>query len=93
MRELPKYRSHKIVWALKIAAISQGPDGSLSISPAEDGYAPFIVPAKFVPKHRDGVPEVGWYWVRYANDYESFSPAKAFEEGYTRVDQQQIAVG
>jgi hypothetical protein len=85
MPELPKYRSHKEVQALKIKAIATNGDGSLTILPEDEGYLNFIVPAKFVPKHRDGVPEVGWYWVRYDNDYESFSPAKAFEEGYTRI--------
>jgi hypothetical protein len=85
MPELPKYRSHKEVEALKIAAISQQSDGSLFITPEDEGHAPFDVPVKFVPKHRDGVPEVGWYWVKYDNDYQSFSPAKAFEEGYTRI--------
>jgi hypothetical protein len=85
MPELPKYRSHKEVEALKIGAISQMPDGGLYITPEAVVFPPFEVPAKFVPKHRDGVPEVGWYWVKYDNDYQSFSPAKAFEEGYTRI--------
>jgi hypothetical protein len=85
MRELPKYRSHKVIEALKIAAINRDDDDNLYITPVEEGFEAFIVPKKFVPQHRDGVPEVGWYWVKYDNDYESFSPAKAFEEGYTRI--------
>lgn len=85
MRELPKYRSHKEVEALKIGAISPMSDGGLYITPDDAEFSSFAVPAKFVPKHRDGVPAVGWYWVKYDNDYQSFSPAKAFEEGYTRI--------
>lgn len=84
-RTLPRYKCHKEVWALKIKEISANPDGSLIITPVEEGYAPFTVPAHLVPKHRDGVPMPGWYWVRYSNDYESFSPASVFEEGYALI--------
>jgi hypothetical protein len=31
------------------------------------------------------MPEVGWYYVQYPDGYESFSPAAAFEEGYTLI--------
>jgi hypothetical protein len=30
-------------------------------------------------------PQVGGYYVRYPDGYESWSPAKAFEEGYTEA--------
>jgi len=40
------------------------------------------VSAEFLAKHK---PEVGGYWVQYADGYQSFSPAAAFEEGYTRI--------
>lgn len=33
-------------------------------------------------KHK---PVAGGYFVVYEDGYESFSPAKAFEEGYTRI--------
>ena len=71
------------------------PDGSISVSgrqveevvgamitPAEEGYAAFPVSREFVLKHR---PQVGGYYVVYDDGYKSFSPAKAFEEGYTRI--------
>lgn len=34
-----------------------------------------------------GKPDVqeGWYMVVYPDGYVSFSPAEAFEEGYTRI--------
>lgn len=82
MKPMPKYRSHKEVQALKILAISTNPDGSATITPAEDGYDPFEVSAAYITKHQ---PEPGGYFVQYADNYVSFSPAKAFEEGYTRV--------
>lgn len=92
---LPRYRSHKEVWALKIKALfhdrdearvqGRETDGSLTIIPEDPGYSRFKVPAKFVPRNDAARPQSGWYWVRYDDGYESFSPAAAFEEGYTRI--------
>jgi hypothetical protein len=91
--EMPRYRCHKEVWALQIAAIEfdldrkepneEGEEGA-TITPAEKGYAPFRVSAEYVRKHK---PQVGGYYVVYKDGYKSFSPADAFEEGYTRLDQ------
>lgn len=93
--EMPKYKSHKTVWALKIKELiydwelankeNRETDGSLTIVPAEEGYGPIKVEAKFVPKHDPARPQVGWYFVQYSNGYKSFSPADAFEEGYMRI--------
>ena len=88
--EMPRYNCHKQVWALKIAGIKRHnddstnseTDGSAMISPAEDGYAPFRVDRDFMQKHK---PEVGGYYVVYKDGYKSYSPAQAFEEGYTRA--------
>ena len=38
--EMPRYQSHKKVWALKIAAIEFNEDGGAKIAPADKGYAP-----------------------------------------------------
>ena len=76
-RQLPRYQCHKKVWALKIAAI----DGN-TITPEDDGYAPFEVPWEYVAKHS---PEAGGYYVVYEDGYKSFSPAEAFEAGYSRI--------
>lgn len=87
--ELPRYKCHKEVWALKINTINRDghgedrdSDGSALIYPAEPGYAPFRVDRAFMHKHK---PEVGGYFVIYEDGYKSFSPAKAFEDGYTRL--------
>jgi hypothetical protein len=95
-REMPRYKCHKEVWALKIAEVDfdyeaaseQGreTDGSATITPVEEGYASFKVDANFVNKHWRFTPRrqiVGGYYVVYSDGYKSFSPAKAFEEGYT----------
>jgi len=86
--EMPLYICHKQVHALKIEAIKRHneddptaeTDGSAMITPAEDGYAPFKVDHAYMFKHK---PEVGGYYVVYSDGYKSFSPADAFEEGYT----------
>lgn len=86
-RMMPKYKSHKEVWALKIKSlVSDGEgeeresDGSAMITPEEEGYAPFKVDSEYMHKHK---PQAGGYFVVYKDDYKSFSPAGAFEEGYT----------
>jgi hypothetical protein len=52
------------------------------ITPADSHYAPFDVDGDFITKHK---PEAGGYFVVYDDGYASFSPAKAFEEGYTQL--------
>ena len=86
---MPKYKSHKEVWALKIKSIvrdgegeNRETDGSAMITPEEDGYSPFIVEPEYMHKHK---PQVGGYFVQYKGGYKSFSPAKEFEEGYTII--------
>jgi hypothetical protein len=85
-QEMPKYECHKKVWALKIAAIdyNQSEDDTITatITPADDGYAPFVVDEAYTNKHK---PEVGGYYVVYEDGYKSFSPAGTFESGYTRL--------
>ena len=76
-REMPRYRCHKEVWALKIKAINGN-----TITPEESGYASFEVDDAYLSKH---APYVGGYYVVYKDGYKSFSPAKALEEGYTKL--------
>ncbi len=90
--EIPKYRSHKVVHALKIKSIVFDKDearkegrettGGATITPEEDGYAKFKVDAAYVQKH---TPVAGGYYVVYEGGYKSWSPAKAFEQGYTKI--------
>lgn len=71
---MPRYTCHKQVWALKIARVA-----GCTIFPADAGYAPFDVPSELFLRF---TPTVGDYYVAYGDGYKSFSPAKAFEEGY-----------
>lgn len=100
----PRFQSHKVVEALKIADIvplNNVPDGS-GWTPSllhfeEPGFAPLQVDAAWLTKH---TPHVGGYLVRYAGDgYLSWSPADAFEGGYAPYqepvgdEQEQLDVG
>lgn len=91
-RDLPKYRCHKDVRAAKVLeCIDHRPPDH------PDQYLPYktlvldTAPEKTVlrvswdwfAKHN---PSAGGYYVLYEDGYTSFSPAKAFEEGYTKVD-------
>lgn len=91
--KLPQYKCHKVVHAVKIKAIAYKPNPDETgrsaassygavIAPEETSILPFDVPAEFVNKHN---PHVGGYYVVYEDGYASFSPANAFEEGYTLI--------
>lgn len=92
MTEMPRYKCHKEVHALKIKAVTHNSvlaqlsgnesDGSALIVPEDEGYAEFRVDAEYVRKHN---PQPGGYYVVYSDGYKSFSPAEAFEDGYTRL--------
>lgn len=85
MVELPRYKSHKIVHALKIANIDLDlATGRAVITPADEEYGPFPVDAEYMGKHK---PRIGGYYVVYQDGYKSWSPAEAFEKGYVRSDQ------
>lgn len=75
--EMPRYKSHKQVWALKIASVN-----GHRLTFAEPGYAPIICDAPMFHRY---TPTAGDYYVVYDDGYKSFSPAKAFEDGYTAV--------
>ena len=77
---MQKFKSHKIVEAARIGGIGQhGKDRVLQLVNEPQNVA---VTAEWWAKHQ---PQVGGYYVRYADGYTSFSPAKAFDEGYTAL--------
>lgn len=81
--EMPQYRCHKTVRALKIWAVHLcGPGDAALLQWVDESYAPLQVSEEFVQRHR---PEAGGYYVVYDDGYASYSPAKAFELGYTKI--------
>ncbi len=78
-REMPRYQCHKVVHALKIESIDTH---SGRLVPADSGFAAFEVERGMFSRY---VPTAGDYFVVYDDGYQSFSPAKAFEAGYTRL--------
>ena len=87
--ELPRWQSHKVVTAAKITFVDMagredGPEGTIMLKViAADGQEVVLdVESKVFSR---GVPDVGDYFVRYDDNYKSWSPAEAFEKGYTRL--------
>ena len=84
--EMPKYQCHKKVWALKIKSVDVAnesrPSGTSILTFENQAYAPKEVSHDFQAKHK---PQAGGYYVVYEDGYQSFSPAEAFESGYTLI--------
>ena len=78
------YICHKEVKAAKITAIVplQGGNSDEFAIELESEKVGLHVHAIWMEKHE---PKVGGYYVEYKDGYASYSPAKAFEEGYTEV--------
>lgn len=86
---MKKYKCHKIVEAMKIKWITVWSDGSATLF-GHDKSDTLLggdneeqnVGAPWVVKHE---PQYSGYFVRYEDGYSSYSPAEAFEAGYTEV--------
>lgn len=79
---LPLYVCHKHVRAFKISSVERSEDSGAVLHPADGACVAIYVTDDFVKKHN---PQPLGYFVRYEDGYESFSPAEAFEAGYTRM--------
>lgn len=84
--EMPRYVSHKKVWALEIETVSVG--APYRMKPADKGYAEITLPAEMWARYQ---PVSGDFYVVYADGYKSFSPRKAFLEGYKPVEGRDVA--
>lgn len=82
--ELPRWQCHKVVRAALIEEIVRNGDhGAVSILKLHGG-ATFMTDTSWTARHN---AEVGGYLVVYEDGYTSFSPAKAFEDGYSPITQ------
>jgi hypothetical protein len=86
---LPEYISHKVVRATKIIDILEVETSTgnhvLAVL-VNDVESVIPVTQEWMDKR---TPEPGGYFVVYEDGYTSYSPAKAFEEGYTPSAPQQ----
>ena len=88
---MKKYQSHKVVEAAPLVAIrvEPGVDGGVAVlMDGEEVQLDGETGARIQAACAEGFPPVmleGWL-VRYADGYLSWSPAKAFEEGYVAID-------
>lgn len=84
--ELPQWQSHKVVRAGKVEAVHVERRGAAARwSWIVDGARLMATP-ELMARVPAGINPVGGYLVRYEDGFESWSPAKAFEEGYTKVE-------
>lgn len=85
IQNMGKFISHKEVHAGKITAVNTSDSGGYKVEYLDANHRPAwtVVPWKWWDKHR---PEPGGYLVQYRDGYLSYSPAQAFEEGYTRIE-------
>lgn len=79
--EMPKYKCHKEVWALKIKSINEKGSGYELVF-EDNKYAPIMVGQAWVESK---YAQSGGYYVVYKDGYSSYSPADAFEDGYARI--------
>lgn len=87
MTDWPQYESHKIVQAARIVGFDVGASGTrlcaLVDNPNNDVMHERFNPT--VPEMLDRASLDDWAML-YPDGFKSISPAKAFEEGYTRVE-------
>lgn len=80
MSNLKTYVCHKEVMAAKIVKVTTGSGTTARLQFKEDETDYAEVDLEWFLKHK---PMAGGYYVVYKDGYTSFSPAAAFEEGYT----------
>lgn len=93
--KFPVYICHKRVQALEIASVGSYElsefDGKLRrrLTFKEEGHGPFDAIGDLFTRY---VPEPGDFYVVYEDGYRSFSPRKAFLDGYTREPEPGVNV-
>jgi hypothetical protein len=94
-KALQQYKCHKTVRAAKIIQVDQKPNPDPTGLSVASSYGAMLtlnseavpaieVAAEWMIKHK---PEVGGYYVVYEDGYASYSPQKAFEDGYSLIEE------
>ena len=79
----PLYLCHKQVRATKILQIWDGPQRGQRCCSIQNFTGVIVLDQNFLTRHQ---PRAGGYLVLYEDGYVSYSPATAFEKGYTAAD-------
>ena len=81
---MQRYQCHKQVWATKIKAIEFDQDGSAKIATDLPTCPSLKSKSGFRERFKGSENDLGYY-VEYDDGYQSWSPTKAFEEGYSLI--------
>ncbi|ASV45078.1 hypothetical protein SopranoGao_55 [Klebsiella phage SopranoGao] len=83
VNELPQYKCHKVVRAGKILATARNPNEDAVFLDVDGVVNKWLfAPTGWLNKHN---PDIGGYLVAYEDGYLSYSPAAAFEAGYSII--------
>jgi hypothetical protein len=85
MSELANWKCHKIVKAGKVLVLPSF-NGVVTVEDVNGAPCKVGMPLNAFAR---GGPELGDYIVIYDDGYKSWSPAKAFEDGYARHDDRE----
>ena len=87
--QLPRWVCHKEVWGDRIREILPATPDDQRTTEGDTGMrwylecgAVIVVTSSLIAR---GAPVVGDYFVQYDDGYQSWSPVKAFEDGYVRL--------
>lgn len=83
---LPRWVSHKEVQADRIVEVLDG-SGLALMRWRLEGGAIVDVDENLARRVPSAVSAIGGYFVLYQDDYRSWSPAEAFDAGYTRKEE------
>ena len=83
--EIPRYQCHKKVRAFKVNRVEWRADGAaFLVGKNKKGQSiKELVSPDYMKKH---LPAAGGYYVQYNDNYASWSPTEAFEEGYSLIN-------
>ena len=85
---LPRYKCHKEVSTLKIQQVVEdhiNPEKPFTVYFDDPHFAPVQVTKAWADRFPWHLKDPGYYVV-YEDGYTSWSPTKAFEEGYTLIE-------
>lgn len=82
--EMPRYQSHKVVHAVKIAGLEILESGDALIAPDHPRLRTFRTREGWAERFAGDETDLGYY-VIYPDGFSSWSPTKAFEEGYLQI--------